>query len=386
MANSQNGARAIKEHVFNNLLASAYSLQQRHDRMKSISGEKSRELIACVLDIQKLLGRGEIHSDTAMHLIASRSQKMCGAAGTAIALVDGENLNYRAATGIAESLLGSKILADTSFSFQELKSGGVIQSDTWKDKALGTRVMAKSVLSAPILHNGKLVGCIQLFSRMGRFGEESSYACELMSTVMAQLVEDPEFLSNGDRDHDLNPQTVRKPSQESILGSDLTLEVNEGLRSQPIPSKQRLRWPPSDTRPEDLTTSQVNTKLSNQPPETEKQDFSRRPNNGNGAQTQNPSAAGEQATRWDAWRVNHLPIARAGLEANDNRPDSSCQPSKTSDDKWTRVTAMLYPGLVLLFVAMAVTSGGPRDWPLELATVIIVCFSAVEVWRRWRDY
>jgi len=385
MANSQNGARAIKEHVFNNLLASAYSLQQRHDRMKSISGEKSRELIACVLDIQNLLGRGAIHSDTAMHLIASRSQKMCGAAGTAIALVEGENLNYKAATGIAESLLGSKILADTTFSFQQLKSGEIVQSDTWKDKALGTRVMAKSVLSAPILHNGKLVGCIQLFSRMGRFGEESSYACELMSTVLAQLVEDPEFLSDGDGDHDLDPKTVKKLSQESILGAALTLEVNEGMRSQPISSKQRLRWPPSDTRPEDLTTSQINTKLTNKPTKSQKQDFSRRQDNGNQLQKQKPGEPGEQATRLNAESVNHPPIDRAGLVASGDRPDSSCQPSKTSDDKRTRVTAMLYPVLVLLFVAMANTPVGPRDWSLELATVIIVCFTAVEVWRRWRD-
>ena len=386
MANSQNGARAIKEHVFNNLLASAYSLQQRHDRMKSISGEKSCELIACVLDIQNLLGRGAIHSDTAMHLIASRSQKMCGAAGTAIALVDGENLNYKAATGIAESLLGSKILADTTFSFQQLKSGEIVQSDTWKDKALGTRVMAKSVLSAPILHNGKLVGCIQLFSRMGRFGEESSYACELMSTVLAQLVEDPEFLSNGDRDHGLDPKTGKKPSQESTLGAALTLEVNEGVRSQPLSSKQRLRWPPSDTRLEDLTTSEVNTKLTNKPSKSQKQDFSRGQDNGNQLQEQKPGAQGEHATRLNAGSVNHPPIDRTGIEANGDRPDSSCQPSKTSDDKRTRVTAMLYPVLVLLFVAMANTPAGPRDWPLEFATVIIVCFTAVEVWRRWRDH
>lgn len=75
------------------------------------------------------------------------------------------------------------------------------------------------------------------------------------------------------------------------------------------------------------------------------------------------------------------PMQKAGLKTNGNRPDASCQLSKTSDDTRTRVTAMLYPVLVLLFVGMANTRGGTRDWPLELATVIIVYFTAVEVWR-----
>ena len=45
-----------------------------------------------------------------MHLIASRTQNLSGSAGTAIALVDGEDLDYKVAIGIAVGLGGAAML------------------------------------------------------------------------------------------------------------------------------------------------------------------------------------------------------------------------------------------------------------------------------------
>jgi len=335
-------------------------------------------MISSVLDIQALVGRRAIHADTALHLIATRSHKLCGAAGTAIALLDGENLEYKAATGIAERLLGARILADTSFSFRQLAFGEVVQSDTWKDKALSTRVVAKSVLSAPIHQNGKLAGCIQFFSRMGRFAEESIYACELMSTIAARLVEDPEFSFNPDRNGDVDPKTVMEISPERTLGAAPTLETNDdSTRWQTISSKERLRWPPSETKVRrDSVTRHAEAKLTDLPAEFE--NFSGTPNDEK--KEQKPAAKNEHTTLFNSGTL-HLPMQKAGLGINGNPQDSSCRLSKSSDRR-ARVTAMLYPALVLLFVAMANMLGERRTWLLDLATVIIVYFTAVEVWKR----
>jgi hypothetical protein len=75
-------------------------------------------------------------------LIAGRSQQLCGAEGSAFAVLKGEDLEYRVATGIAAGLLGHTILEDATPSFQQLKSQPLAESDTWLDKALGTRVIA----------------------------------------------------------------------------------------------------------------------------------------------------------------------------------------------------------------------------------------------------
>ena len=225
MTNSQNGGRAISDQVFTNLLASAYALQERQDRLKSrIPASKSHELLSAVLETQGLVWNHTVHPDTAMQLIASRSQKLCGAAGAAIALLEGENLEYRVAIGIAAGMLGSRILADSSFSFQQLRSQPVIESSTWRDKALGTRVNANSVLSVPVHRKGTVGGCIQVFSRVGQFGEEAVYTCELMSSMLTQLLEETEFRGKVHSEESTHP--VRAIQSEA----------------QPSTQKQRL-WP-----------------------------------------------------------------------------------------------------------------------------------------------
>src|SRR5215469_9618086 len=179
----------ISADVFTNLLASAYCLQQKHERMKSrFVGSQFRDLISTVLDSERLVRHSSIDADSAMHLIASRINKLCGAAGTAIVLLDEENLQYKVAIGIAEAVLGSKVRAHDSSSFQQLKGGQSVQSNTRHEKELGKLVVGMSVLSVPIFAKGTLTGCIQLFSRHAHFSEETTYTCELMSTVLSQLI------------------------------------------------------------------------------------------------------------------------------------------------------------------------------------------------------
>ena len=235
MTNSQNGARAISDQVFTNLLASAYALQERQDRLKSrIPASKSHELLSAVLETQGLVWHHAVHPDTAMQLIASRSQKLCGAAGAAIALVEGENLNYRVAIGIAAGMLGSRILADSSFSFQQLRSQPVMESSTWRDRALGTRVSANSILSVPVHRKGTLGGCIQVFSRLGQFGEEAVYTCELMSSILTQLLEETEFRGKVHSDEITHPVGAMESEVQPLLPESQTGQQDSGDRKQSV--------------------------------------------------------------------------------------------------------------------------------------------------------
>lgn len=325
MANSQNGARAITDHIFTNLLASAYSLQQRQDRLKSrVSASKSNELMSAVLETQGLVWHHSVHPETAMQLIASRSQKLCGAAGAAIGLVDGESLEYKVAIGIAVTMLDFKILADSSFSFQQLRSQPVIESSTWQDKALGTRLMANSILSVPIHRKGELAGCIQLFSRVGQFGEESVYTCELMSSILTQLIEETEFCGNGHKEDVIN---LRSPDPEH--------------KSLAEPCQDRLNL----GSPQLLQQSQHSSDLL----------F--------GSTNRNISI--DQA-----------------LSANGNDMDPHGEIGPPARNLASRAKTMFYPVVVLLFVATANIFAWGHGWPLEVATIIILIFTAVELTKR----
>jgi hypothetical protein len=328
MANSQNGARAVTDHIFTNLLASAYSLQQRQDRLKSrVPASKSNELMSAVLETQGLVWHHSVHPDTAMQLIASRSQKLCGAAGAAIAIVDGESLEYKVAIGIAARMLGSKILADSSFSFQQLRSLPVIESSTWRDKALGTRVIANSVLSVPIHRKGKLAGCIQLFSRVGQFGEESVYTCELMSSILTQLIEETDFGGNGHREEAVH---LRSPDPEHEPFADSPKERADLGKPQLLEQTQHS----SDSS---LGSANRNTRIG--------------------------------------------PALSAN--ANGNEIDYHGELGVPTQNLQSRAKTMIYPVIILLFVAMANIRGWSNGWLLEIASAIVIVFTAVELHRRW---
>src|SRR5215469_2874057 len=180
--------RIRDDQLFTSLLSSAYSLQQQHDRIRSkLPASKFTEIIAEVIDTQSLIRKRKLDSETAMHLIANRTQKLSGAAGAAIALCVGEDIDYQVGTGVAVTLTGVKIRANESISFERLKWGQFVETGTWQDKALATRLVAK-VLSAPIYRHGTLAGCIQLFSRHGRFDSDGAYVCELMAGVVSHLL------------------------------------------------------------------------------------------------------------------------------------------------------------------------------------------------------
>jgi len=333
MPNSQNGARAVTDNIFTNLLASAYSLQQRQDRLKSrVSASKSNELMSAVLETQGLVWHHSVHPETAMHLIASRSQKLCGAAGAAIGLIDGENLEYKVAIGIAATMLDSKILADSSFSFQQLRSQPVIESSTWQDKALGTRLMANSILSVPIHRKGELAGCMQLFSRVGQFGEESVYTCELMSSILTQLIEETEFGGNGHKGDAVN-----------LRSRDTELE--------------RL----ADSRKGRTDLENPNVSTRNQ---LEQSQHSR-----------TPLAASSNR--------NTSVGPALGASANGNDIDHHGELGVPPPNLQTRAKMMIYPIMILLFVAMANIRSWDRSWPVELASIIVVVFTAVELSKRW---
>jgi hypothetical protein len=304
MANSQNGSRAVNDQIFTNLLASAYSMQQRQDHLKSrVPTSKSQELMAAVLETQGLVWHHSVHPETAMQLIASRSQKLCQAAGAAIALVDGENLEYKVAIGIAAGMLGAKILADSSFSFQQLRYQPVIESSTWRDKAIATHLTANSVLSVPIHRKGKLAGCIQLFSRVGQFGEDSVYTCELMSSILNQLIEETELPQNGGKE------------LETILAGTKEAEVQ--IHTPPSPSVQIPEIAP--------TAAKILT-----------------PGPNGGADTFQSEVAAKSGGRF---------------------------------------RAMIYPVLVLVFVAIANVYGRGDSWTLDIATITIMLFTALELIR-----
>lgn len=297
-----------------------------------------------------------------MQLIATRTQRLCNAAGTAIAFLSGEDLEYKVATGIASGLMGMKMLADVSSSFRQLDAGQVVESDTWHDVALGTRVNAKSVLTLPIHRSGALFGCIQLFSRIGQFSEESKRTCELMSAILNQVIGEgepqakPVDIEKIPDQRELEPDAQRRAEQQEQLSQSSAKEEAIANQMQSGQSTAKFVWPLNKNESKRETAPQR---------EMETEDQIR--NQGKKVQTE-------------------------GL--NRNNPIVSFEPpqldrkflaSRPQSEKWNRAMSVIYPLLVVIFVAMVNIEAHAQGWALRVASVLIVTFTVVEVLSEWSE-
>jgi hypothetical protein len=280
--------------------------------------------MAAILDTQRLVWRHAIHPDTALQLIASRSQKLSGAAGVAIALLNGERLEYKVALGNATRLLGLKILADCSSSFQQLRSESFPESMSWRDK-----VMADSVLSVPIRRNGAVQGCLQLFSRRGQFSDEAVFVGELMSTIINELLEDT------------NVANLDQWRPEGAIGGLGEIESQEQSCSD---SSSRL-------------------------PGLQLLDLRR-----------------DGGTENDA-RQQQERFSQSTFEKEENLRSHSANYADRESEAPTvkmrhRARTIAYPVIVIIF-AVIVNVFRHNDWRVELATIVIVAFTAIKVGKTW---
>lgn len=241
VATSNRNVRSWNDELFTKVLSSAYSLQQQHDRIQSrLPAARLSEILAEVINTQSLIRNRKLDLDTAMQLLASRTEKLSGAAGAAIALLDGEVLDYKVGTGIAATLSGFKCRTQEIVSFERLKSDQMAETDTWQEKVLGGRVVA-NVLSAPVYRQNMLAGCIQLFSRHGHFDFDGRYICELMSGVVSHVI-------------DKIPPSPADPRPEQPSGAKLEPASPLGHENrvetavQKPASRTKLEWPGHTTR------------------------------------------------------------------------------------------------------------------------------------------
>jgi hypothetical protein len=438
-------ARSRDDELFTKVLSSAYSLQQQHDRIQSrLPAARFSEILAEVINTQTLIRSRKLDSETALHLIASRTEKLSGAAGAAIAFVDGDMLEYRIGTGIAAILCGFKSRAQEIVSFERLKSDSLAETDTWQEKVLSGRVVA-NVLSAPIYRQGSLAGCIQLFSRHGHFDLDGRYVCELMSGIVSQVVETIPLSSA--------PPREERPANVPVDGASLRdHQDTSDPATHATRNRAKLEWPGTNTRElearlkkaamsanavdkapkavaagESIRFSPPVARTSRQEPDgvsrqeksiiRDKQDgMDRNPQISRGGQgpspshsslalvppethaprlVPNPPAVDDKTVTDNTWdddrEDGREPQRDASRVALVQESIPAARSSHTADPKedraesmtWKRISRMIYPIFVLLFAVGVRIRAGAHNWPLEVIIYILLVLTTLELQSRW---
>jgi GAF domain-containing protein len=190
-----NSTSRLDEESFTRLLAAAYVMQEHQDRMMSkLPANDFTQVISQIVETQHLIQTRKLEIDAALELVASRLQKLTGAAGATVGLLENNDLEYRAACGCVSGLAGSVVRPDDSLSAVCLRSGEklrspIVEADPRLNASLRHALRARSLLAVPVFYEAKVAGSVELFfSETSAFSESDVRASELMAGLVTEVL------------------------------------------------------------------------------------------------------------------------------------------------------------------------------------------------------
>jgi hypothetical protein len=236
---------ALNDESFTRLLEAAYIMQKHQDSsQQQVATAGFPQILTDIVELQRFIQTKDLDLVYALELIASKLCDSTGAAGVAIASIEGNQLNFVTGKGSAQLLAGSSIPIDASSSYQCVRSGKCVRSfDTAADLRLNLELArklgAKSFLAAPVFRDGKAAGTIELlFANVRGFGEIEIRATELMATLVAEVM-------TQQAEHELKKELATeratvllaleklKPQLQKLAGTDVVTPTTEETKVEP---------------------------------------------------------------------------------------------------------------------------------------------------------
>ena len=150
---------SLDRESFQKFLANAYSVQQSQVDSQSLSA---------IVEIQRLIAKGDLDVDGTLHLIVDRTQDVANASGVAIGLLKGDQLVYRAGSGSAATYTGRSstarlvVPADSKANCEILRVENA-ETDARIEAAVCRQFGAKSLLILLICHDEAVAGVLEIF-------------------------------------------------------------------------------------------------------------------------------------------------------------------------------------------------------------------------------
>jgi len=205
---------ALDEVSFQKLLEAAFVLQEHNQRQQGNETQPDLNAsLAAIVETHNLIQTRQLDFKTAVSLVAEQAQRMTGASGVAIAIVQGNQLAYRAASGTASRDAATVVPIESAVSAESLLEGKLIQyADVAASSSPGARRAGnrgiKSLIVAPVYHKGRMAGVLEL-----RFAQPNSFQSRDVGTaqLMAGLISEAMLVA------DTVEQKPPRPSEHKAL-------------------------------------------------------------------------------------------------------------------------------------------------------------------------
>jgi diguanylate cyclase (GGDEF)-like protein len=157
-------------------------------------GTIDSQVLVEIIKAQTEIAKQGLDLGGVMVFVADRIRLLTNAAGAVVELVDGDEMVYRAASGMAQSQLGLRLRRDGSLSGLCIQRHEMLycddsETDDRVDREACRRVGLRSMIVAPLDHDGTPVGVLKLASPApGAFTQQDILVLSLMSELIASAM------------------------------------------------------------------------------------------------------------------------------------------------------------------------------------------------------
>jgi len=150
--------------------------------------------LLAVISLQSEVAKLGLDLGAIMTLVTERTLPLVTADGAAIELAEGDDMVYRAASGMAAGQIGLRLKAATSLSGLCVRTGEILRCDDSEtdprvDRAACRAVGLRSMIVMPLKHDGQSVGVLKAMSAQeAKFTEGDVRVLGLLSDMLAAAI------------------------------------------------------------------------------------------------------------------------------------------------------------------------------------------------------
>jgi PAS domain S-box-containing protein len=166
-----------------------------HERRKAEELQHAdTERAARIYAAQRDITNASADYDNLLHLILAHVTQLTAAEGASLEMLEGDELVYHAASGLAADFVGLRLKINKSLSGQCLTTGEMMRSDDAEsdsrvDREAARRIGVGSMLMIPLSYDEKSLGVLKVMSsRVAAFGEREEKTLRLMSGFLGAVI------------------------------------------------------------------------------------------------------------------------------------------------------------------------------------------------------
>ena len=147
-----------------------------------------------IVETQHRIELNQLNGEAGLSLVAAQLIEICGAAGAAIGILQGNTVRYRAIAGIRALPLGSEVPLDKALCASSIRTGEVFSCPNVNPQSQGDpgecrRRGIGSLIIVPVSREGEVIGALELYYSDPRaFSEHDVNTCQLMAGLVSEAL------------------------------------------------------------------------------------------------------------------------------------------------------------------------------------------------------